>query len=125
MTDKTKPPPQGAPADGADAPKPYQHRTATRIVPMRRDHLGQPYWESYHTPSSFEVRAECRIPPHLPGVIIFVHGVNSEGEWYDDAEEGLCAGLNDRLRRTNETKLTPNSYSDDAEQEGAVRVRRL
>ncbi|RQZ19693.1 DUF3274 domain-containing protein [Burkholderia sp. Bp9031] len=94
----------------ADAQKPYQHDTATRIVPMKRDHLGQPYWESYHTPSSFQVRAECRIPPHMPGVIIFVHGVNSTGEWYDAAEQALCAGLNDRLRRTEETKLEANSY---------------
>lgn len=35
----------------------------------------------------------------LPGVVIFVHGVNSDGEWYDAAEEGLCEGLNTRLAR--------------------------
>ena len=34
---------------------------------------------------------------HLPGIVIFVHGVNSDGEWYDAAEEGLIAGLNKRL----------------------------
>jgi len=38
----------------------------------------------------------------LPGVVIFVHGVNSDGEWYDAAEEGLCAGLNARLARKDE-----------------------
>lgn len=38
--------------------------------------------------------------PHLmPGTIIFVHGVNSEGEWYDDAARQFCAGLNTRLGR--------------------------
>jgi hypothetical protein len=35
----------------------------------------------------------------LPGVVILVHGVNSMGEWFDDAEAGLCKGLNTRLRR--------------------------
>lgn len=37
----------------------------------------------------------------LPGIIIFVHGVNSMGEWYAASEEGLCKGLNQRLRRTS------------------------
>ncbi|MGA4045534.1 T6SS effector phospholipase Tle3 domain-containing protein [Ralstonia nicotianae] len=35
----------------------------------------------------------------LPCMTIFVHGVNSEGEWYSAAEQHLCAGLNDRLGR--------------------------
>ena len=38
----------------------------------------------------------------LPGVVIFVHGVNSDGEWYEQAEQGLCKGLNERLRRCDE-----------------------
>jgi Protein of unknown function (DUF3274) len=33
----------------------------------------------------------------LPGAIILVHGVNSTGEWFEQAEEGLCAGLAKRL----------------------------
>ena len=37
----------------------------------------------------------CRLP--LPGVVIFVHGVNSDGEWSTTAEQGLCEGLNARL----------------------------
>ena len=36
----------------------------------------------------------------LPGIMIFVHGVNSDGEWYAAAEEGLCNGLNERLKRS-------------------------
>ncbi|KWA28735.1 effector protein Tle3 domain-containing protein [Burkholderia territorii] len=104
-----------------DAPKPYQHPFATRIVPMKRDHLGRPYWESYHTPTSFQVRAECRIPPHMPGVIIFVHGVNSEGEWYDAAEQALCEGLNDRLNRTEGTALSANEYSSEWDQRPSTR----
>ncbi|WP_017774816.1 T6SS effector phospholipase Tle3 domain-containing protein [Paraburkholderia kururiensis] len=123
MNDKTNPPDSAA--DSADARKPYRHSTATRVVPMQRDHLGRPYWESYHTPSSFEVRAECRIPPHMPGVIIFVHGVNSTGEWYDAAEQALCDGLNDRLNRPEGTKLIANTYTDEPEREGYARIRRI
>ncbi|MGD7361239.1 T6SS effector phospholipase Tle3 domain-containing protein, partial [Ralstonia pseudosolanacearum] len=35
----------------------------------------------------------------LPGIVIFVHGVNSDGEWFTAAEEGLCKGGNRRLGR--------------------------
>ncbi|WP_375782247.1 T6SS effector phospholipase Tle3 domain-containing protein [Burkholderia stagnalis] len=38
----------------------------------------------------------------LPGVVIFVHGVNSEGEWFEASEKGLCAGLNARLGRLDD-----------------------
>jgi pimeloyl-ACP methyl ester carboxylesterase len=41
-------------------------------------------------------------PLPLPGIVIFVHGVNSDGEWYEEAERGLCAGLNERLRRRDQ-----------------------
>jgi pimeloyl-ACP methyl ester carboxylesterase len=43
----------------------------------------------------------------LPGIVIFVHGVNSDGEWYAQAEEGLCTGLNDRLKRCDEHLAYP------------------
>jgi pimeloyl-ACP methyl ester carboxylesterase len=36
-----------------------------------------------------------RVP--LPGLVILVHGVNSDGEWYEQTEQGLCDGLLDRL----------------------------
>jgi hypothetical protein len=66
----------------------------------------------------------------LPGVVIFVHGVNTDGEWYERAEQGLCAGLNTRLRREDAnvavpdavgqlrpakyaTELTPRGFIDD------------
>ena len=44
----------------------------------------------------------------MPCVVIFVHGVNSEGEWYLAGEKGLVAGLNDRLGRDD---LLENDYS--------------
>jgi hypothetical protein len=55
----------------------------------------------------------------LPGIVVFVHGVNSEGEWYQAAEEGLCKGLNRRLGRLDDQmayrgvvggQLTPAQY---------------
>lgn len=44
-------------------------------------------------------------PMPLPGVVIFVHGVNSEGEWFGPAEEGLCRGLNRRLGRLDDQMM--------------------
>ncbi|MDF9346863.1 hypothetical protein OH693_13045 [Escherichia coli] len=57
-----------------------------------------------------KVRAEVQPPLQLPGLIIFVHGVNSEGEWYDYAERSLCAGLNQRLGLEGEHGLKENNY---------------
>lgn len=95
------------------SPQQARPKEATRVVPTQRDAHGNPYWESYMTPDSFGVRAEAQIPPHLPGVIIFVHGVNSEGEWYDAAEKALCEGLNERLGLGgSEFRLEENSYID-------------
>ena len=63
----------------------------------------------------------------LPGVVIFVHGVNSDGEWYQQAEEGLCAGLNKRLARgdgqlvhrgVNGGQLAPMNYIDELTGDG-------
>jgi len=82
---------------------------------MQRDAFGRPYWESFLTPASYQVRAEARVPPHLPGIIIFVHGVNSEGEWYDKAEQALCEGLNERLGLDGSAfQLKANSYVDES-----------
>jgi pimeloyl-ACP methyl ester carboxylesterase len=93
-----------------ETPQRYKLDEATRLVPMQTNEFGQPFWESFHTPESFQVSAEAQVPPHLPGVIIFVHGVNSEGEWYKFAEEGLCAGLNERLGLTGSAELRQNKF---------------
>ena len=74
----------------------------------------------------------CRTVVHpapLPGVIIFVHGVNSTGEWFDAAEEGLCKGLNARLQRNDEQvaypkesgKLRPMRYTAELTEDGYIR----
>lgn len=110
MGDKMNSPDDGTQSDAP--PQRYQHDTATNVVPMQRDHLGRKFWQSYQSPASYQVRAEARVPPQMPGVIIFVHGVNSEGEWYDDAEASLCDGLSDRLGRTASNSLSANEYSD-------------
>ncbi|MES2299379.1 MAG: DUF3274 domain-containing protein [Pseudomonadota bacterium] len=48
--------------------------------------------------------------PHLmPGIVIFVHGVNSEGEWYQEAAKQLAVGLNKRLGRKCLQELEPAS----------------
>jgi pimeloyl-ACP methyl ester carboxylesterase len=39
------------------------------------------------------------MPRDLPGIVIFLHGVNDPGAVYSFVEEGLCHGLNDRLSR--------------------------
>lgn len=65
----------------------------------------------------------------LPGVVIFVHGVNSEGEWFKAAEEGLCKGLNRRLGRLDDQmaykgvtggQLTPVQYLDSLTPDGFI-----
>ncbi|MDD1967293.1 DUF3274 domain-containing protein [Pseudomonas putida] len=43
------------------------------------------------------VRVE--IPRDLPGVVIFLHGVNDPGASYETVETGLCQGVNERLDR--------------------------
>jgi len=52
--------------------------------------------------------------PHtlpLPGIVILVHGVNSDGEWYDACEQGLCDGLNTRLARRSDQMKYPGPAS--------------
>jgi pimeloyl-ACP methyl ester carboxylesterase len=52
------------------------------------------------------------VPRPMPCVIIFVHGVNSEGEWFKEAEDGLVRGLNNRLGRVD---IKSNTYKYDAD----------
>lgn len=59
----------------------------------------QPLATSYASPTNYQQRKDVYLPPEMPGVIIFVHGVNSDGEWYENAETHLLAGLNKRLGR--------------------------
>jgi pimeloyl-ACP methyl ester carboxylesterase len=72
----------------------------------------------------------ARMP--LPGIVIFVHGVNSDGEWYAQAEEGLCAGLNERLKRCDEHmahptpeggQLTPATYKPELTPDGYIQPK--
>ena len=39
------------------------------------------------------------VPADLPGVVIFLHGVNDPGASYESVETGLCQGVNERLDR--------------------------
>jgi pimeloyl-ACP methyl ester carboxylesterase len=65
----------------------------------------------------------------LPGIVIFVHGVNSDGEWFTAAEEGLCKGLNTRLGRHSDQlkytgpvagQLTPAKYIEGLTADGYI-----
>jgi pimeloyl-ACP methyl ester carboxylesterase len=61
---------------------------------------------------------------HLPGIIIFVHGVNSDGEWYEAAEAGLLRGLNTRLgldkALSGSAALEPVSYAREITPDGKL-----
>ncbi|MHC6083227.1 T6SS effector phospholipase Tle3 domain-containing protein [Ralstonia solanacearum] len=62
----------------------------------------------------------------LPGIVIFVHGVNSDGEWFTAAEEGLCKGLNRRTARLDDQlaykdwQLKPVHYIDGLTADGFI-----
>ena len=90
----------------------------TRALELKYDDNGKPSWRSCPSHKNIKVRGGCDLPPHLPGLIILVHGVNSTGEWYQNAEESLCKGLNDRLGLNgSQFELKPNKYSTDCEKE--------
>lgn len=68
-------------------------------------------------------------PMPLPGVVILVHGVNSEGEWFEATEQGLCRGLNRRLARLDDQmvhkgpaagQLTPATYINSLTPDGFI-----
>jgi hypothetical protein len=70
---------------------------------------------------------------YLPGVVILVHGVNSDGEWYEATERGLCEGLNKRMARgcgqmkydtIQGGQLTPVSYTPELTADGYIRPTR-
>jgi pimeloyl-ACP methyl ester carboxylesterase len=42
---------------------------------------------------------KMEVPADLPGVVIFLHGVNDPGASYESVETGLCQGVNERLDR--------------------------
>ncbi len=86
MTDTANP--AAAPADPAASPQDDPNNTVE--------------WAKCGLTCFNRSRLDVLMQMPLPGVIIFVHGVNSDGEWYAQAEEGLCAGLNKRLARQRE-----------------------
>ncbi|MDC6178813.1 hypothetical protein C2I33_04740 [Ralstonia solanacearum] len=71
----------------------------------------------------------CVKPSPLPGVVIFVHGVNSDGEWFTAAEEGLCKGLNRRIGRLDDQvdhphgQLKPATYIESLTSDGFINPR--
>ncbi|WP_051516434.1 DUF3274 domain-containing protein [Herbaspirillum sp. RV1423] len=105
--------------DGKPAKSDYQHPDAMNPCERTMDTFGNFNWKSYETPESYQVWARADLPISMPGIVIFVHGVNSEGEWYDAAEDALCQGLNERLNRDD---LKTNKYlTQDPKTEEPIR----
>lgn len=48
---------------------------------------------------NFSTDRKMEVPADLPGVVIFLHGVNDPGASYESVETGLCQGVNERLDR--------------------------
>lgn len=48
---------------------------------------------------NFSTERKMEVPADLPGVVIFLHGVNDPGASYESVETGLCEGVNERLDR--------------------------
>lgn len=70
-------------------------------------------WAGYQPdPDTGKLKPYVQIPLLTPGTIIFVHGVNSEGEWYEEAMKQFCSGLNTRLGRGKED-LKPARYDKE------------
>lgn len=86
----------------------------TRELECEFDDNGNPSWCSFPSHKNCQIRGGCDLPPHLPGIIILVHGVNSTGEWFSIAEDKLCEGLNKRLGLSGtDYKLVVNKYLSD------------
>ncbi|WP_347253582.1 T6SS effector phospholipase Tle3 domain-containing protein [Leminorella grimontii] len=101
-----------------------KHEGATRKLNTSSNELGQQTSSTSAIPSSVCVTSEISPKTHLPGVIIFVHGVNSEGEWYEDAEQALCDGLNNRLFLKDSCfELKPNIYKGDQKAAAKLKVK--
>jgi|SRR5471032_113866 len=95
-------------------PELYRHEQPTRLLNSETTPNGIQQARSTMSPQNVCVRGEVRKGIQLPGLVIFVHGVNSEGEWYTPAEENLCKGLNTRLGLEGSNfQLHANLYNED------------
>jgi pimeloyl-ACP methyl ester carboxylesterase len=78
--------------------------------------------------ASFRLIPNCttertlEVPADLPGVVIFLHGVNDPGAAYESVETGLCQGVNERLDRPD---LRAGRYGADYSQAQAVPPEQL
>lgn len=91
--------------------------------------LGESCGTVFLTPKHLDVIMQMP----LPGVVIFAHGVNSDGEWFAQTERGLCRGLNDRLKRRDEHmayptpeggQLRPVQYLPDLTPDGFINPKK-
>jgi pimeloyl-ACP methyl ester carboxylesterase len=72
--------------------------TLSRVRPVK----GKAQWvDAHYIRTEADGTVVMDVPHIMPGTVIFVHGVNSKGEWYDAAEKQFCEGLNKRLGRSD------------------------
>ena len=92
----------------------FKHDQPTRLLNSETTPNGIQQARSTMSPQNVCVRGEVRKGIQLPGLVIFVHGVNSEGEWYKPAEKNICKGLNTRLGLNGTNfELSENEYNED------------
>lgn len=96
----------------------------TRKVNVHVTDNGTPIAHSTTSHKNIKVNAEVQPPLQLPGLIIFVHGVNSEGEWYTNAEQALCDGLNKRLGLKKLVAIVSKQMNMQ-KQNGAMKNKRM
>jgi pimeloyl-ACP methyl ester carboxylesterase len=71
-------------------------------LPRVRPDKGQAQWvKADYERTEDDGTIVMSVPYLMPGTVIFMHGVNSDGEWYPEAEKQLCEGLNKRLGRSD------------------------
>ena len=63
-----------------------------------------------HAATSPQTDDEKEPPQAMPCIVILVHGVNDVGEAYQNQDEGICQGLNDRLGRND---IRPHRWATD------------
>ncbi len=100
--------PHGHPQGQRHAHRPHRHAQAETV----NGGLMPNDYKDYHVIASasgilHSNRAGDRhveIPRDLPGIVIFIHGVNDPGAVYETVETGLNQGINERLSRSDLNK---------------------
>ena len=92
-----------------------QDKDLSRLTPVNAD-PGVYQWVKGTVTGTDDKQADrthtVGVPHLMPGTIIFVHGVNSDGEWYSDASREFASGLQKRLGRPDLRELAKDKERD-------------